>query len=160
MPDPEAVGRTRKTGGSSDGSGEAFNARARRRLMAAAPQWERPAVVVTNLEGFVGIQTARLMRRHGVPVVALSDRPRDALSRTRSVAAVFDAGPDGRDTARVLGEIVFWTVLGLGGIFMAFHTIGRDLGMIWWWMGSIVWIAGVSAAVLGGYRRGLERGDL
>jgi D-aspartate ligase len=93
------------TGGSTGGPSEAFNARARRRLIAAAPRWRRPAVVVTNLEVFVGIQTARLMRRHGVPVVALSDRPRDPLSRTRSVDAVFDAGPGGRDTARVLGEI-------------------------------------------------------
>jgi D-aspartate ligase len=87
------------------GSSGAFNTRSRRRLIAAARRWRQPAVVVTNLEGFVGFQTARLMRRHGVPVVALSDRPRDPLSRTRSVEAVFDAGPDGADTTRVLGEI-------------------------------------------------------
>lgn len=95
----------RSTGRRPEGLSEAANDRARRRLLAAAPRWQRPAVVVTNLEGFVGIQIARLMRRHGVPVVALSDRPRDPLSRTRSVDAVFDAGPDGRDTTRVLGEI-------------------------------------------------------
>jgi hypothetical protein len=62
--------------------------------------------------------------------------------------------------ARILGGIVTWTVLGLGGIFMAFHTVGHDIGMIWWWAGSIVWVAGVSAVVLGAYRRGVERGDL
>jgi hypothetical protein len=65
-----------------------------------------------------------------------------------------------RAMARVLVEIVLWTVLGLGGIFMAFHTFGRDLGMVWWWAGSIVWVGGVSVAVLSAYRRGLERGDL
>jgi len=78
-----------------------------------------------------------------------------------SAAAEREARWDGlRALARVLGEIVVWTVLGLGGIYLAFHTIGRDIGMIWWWIGSIVWIAGVSAAVLGGWRRGMERGDL
>jgi predicted ATP-grasp superfamily ATP-dependent carboligase len=102
---PQTVGRTTTTGGPLDGLSETVNARARRRLLAAAPRWQRPAVVVTNLEGFVGIQLARLMHRHGVPVVALSDRPRDPLTRTRVVDAVFDAGPDGRDTARVLAEI-------------------------------------------------------
>jgi D-aspartate ligase len=76
-----------------------------RRLREAAPRWRRPAAVITNLEGFVGLQTARILRRHGIPVVALADRPRDPLCRTRCVAAVFDAGPDGRDTAAVLQEI-------------------------------------------------------
>lgn len=83
----------------------ARNVRAGRRLAAVAARWTIPAVVVTNLEVFPGLQTARLMRRHGVPVVALADRPRDPLCRTRSVDAVFDAGPGGRDTARVLREI-------------------------------------------------------
>jgi predicted ATP-grasp superfamily ATP-dependent carboligase len=92
------------TGGSTGGPSEALNARARRRLIAAAPRWRRPAVVVTNLEGFVGIQTARLMRRHGVPVVALSDRPRDPLSRTRSVDGV-RRRPGRTRYTRVLGEI-------------------------------------------------------
>jgi predicted ATP-grasp superfamily ATP-dependent carboligase len=99
MPGPDEPGRAGQE------SSIAWNANARRRLSVAARRWRRPAAVVTNLEGFVGIQTARLMRRHGVPVVALSDLPRHPLSRTRSVDAVFDAGPDGADTARVLREI-------------------------------------------------------
>jgi predicted ATP-grasp superfamily ATP-dependent carboligase len=61
--------------------------------------------VVTNLEVFVGLQTARLMRRHGIPVVGLADRPRDPLCRTRSVDAVFDAGTRGIDTVDVLREL-------------------------------------------------------
>ncbi len=84
---------------------QAGPAAARRRLRRAAGRWPRPAAVVTNLESFVGLQTARLLRRHGIPVVALTDRPGAPLTRTRSVDAVFDAGPDGVDTAHVLGEI-------------------------------------------------------
>jgi predicted ATP-grasp superfamily ATP-dependent carboligase len=78
---------------------------ARRRLRRAASRWRQPAAVVTNLESFVGLQTARLLRRHGVPVVALTDAPGAPLTRTRSVDAVFSAGPDGVDTARVLRAI-------------------------------------------------------
>jgi D-aspartate ligase len=80
-------------------------ARAIRRLREAARRWRKPAAVITNLEGFVGFQTARLLRRHGIPVVALADRPRDPLCRTRSVEAVFDAGPDGSDMVQVLRDI-------------------------------------------------------
>jgi D-aspartate ligase len=80
-------------------------ARAERRLREAARRWRQPAAVVTNLETFVGLQTARLLRRHGIPVVALADRPGDPLCRTRSVEAVFDAGSDGSDTVRVLQEL-------------------------------------------------------
>jgi D-aspartate ligase len=76
-----------------------------RRIREAAPRWRRPAAVITNLETFVGLQTARILRRHGIPVVALADRPRDPLCRTRSVEAVLDAGPAGSDTVRVLEEI-------------------------------------------------------
>jgi hypothetical protein len=61
--------------------------------------------------------------------------------------------------ARVMGEIVLWTLLGLFGIGMALHTFGVELGRIYWLMGSIVWIGGVSVAVLSAYRRGEERGD-
>jgi D-aspartate ligase len=61
--------------------------------------------VVTNLDLFIGLQVARIMRRNGVPVVALADDPRGALCHTRAVDAVFDAGPAGVDTARVLEEI-------------------------------------------------------
>jgi hypothetical protein len=64
-----------------------------------------------------------------------------------------------REWARVLGEIVFWTLAGLGGIGLALHTFDYQLGRIYWWAGCIVWIAGVSAAVLSAYRRGEERGD-
>ncbi len=87
------------------GSSADFNARGRHRLTEAARRWRRPAAVVTNLEVFPGLQTARLMRRHGIPVVALADAPREPLCRTRSVDAVFDAGPGGIDTVRVLEEI-------------------------------------------------------
>ena len=60
---------------------------------------------------------------------------------------------------RILGEIVFWTLLGLGGFGLAFHTFDYDLGRIYWWAGSVVWVAGVTAAVFSAHRRGEERGD-
>ncbi len=78
---------------------------ARARLRRAARDWRMPAAVVTNLESFVGLQTARLLRRHGIPVVALTDLPGAPLTRTRSVSAVLDAGADGIDTVRALREI-------------------------------------------------------
>jgi hypothetical protein len=64
-----------------------------------------------------------------------------------------------RALARVIGEIVLWTLLGLLGIGLAFHTVDFELGRVYWLLGSIVWIGGVSAAVLSAYRRGEERGD-
>lgn len=64
-----------------------------------------------------------------------------------------------REWARMLGEIVLWTSLGLGGIALAFNAFDYELGMIYWWAGSAVWFGGVSAAVLGAYRRGEERGQ-
>jgi predicted ATP-grasp superfamily ATP-dependent carboligase len=79
--------------------------RALRRIREAAPHWRRPAAVITNLENFVGLQTARILHRHGIPVVALADRPRDPLCRTRCVEAILDAGPAGSETVRVLEEI-------------------------------------------------------
>lgn len=61
--------------------------------------------------------------------------------------------------ARVVGEIVVWTLLGLAGIGLAFHTFDYELGRVYWLIGCIVWIGGVSVAVLSAYRRGEERGD-
>jgi hypothetical protein len=75
-------------------------------------------------------------------------------------AAARESRWDGwRALARVVAEIVFWTVLGLGGIGMALHTFDYEIGMIYWWAGSVVWVGGVSAAVLTAHRRGEERGD-
>ena len=64
-----------------------------------------------------------------------------------------------RAWARVLGEITLWTVLGMVLTALAFHTHDIPLGRIFWLTGCIVWIGGVSAAVLSAYRRGEERGD-
>jgi hypothetical protein len=54
---------------------------------------------------------------------------------------------------------VFWTLLGLSGFARAFHTFGYDLGMVYWWAGSVVWIAGVTVAVTTTQQRGEERRD-
>jgi hypothetical protein len=64
-----------------------------------------------------------------------------------------------RAWARVLGEITFWSLLGLLGLGLALHTFDFALGKVYWYAGTIVWIAGVSAAVLTAYRRGENRGD-
>ena len=64
-----------------------------------------------------------------------------------------------RALGRVVGEITLWTVLGLVGIAFAFHTFDYSLGMVYWWSGAVVWVAGVSVTVLAAYRRGEERGD-
>ena len=61
--------------------------------------------------------------------------------------------------ARVIGEIGLWTLLGMFCIVMALHTLGFELGRVYWLVGCIVWIGGVSGAVLSAYRRGEERGD-
>jgi hypothetical protein len=67
-----------------------------------------------------------------------------------------------RDTrlawVRAVGEIVLWTLAGLGCLGLALHTFDLQLGRVYWWMGCVVWIGGVSAAVLSAYRRGQERG--
>jgi hypothetical protein len=60
---------------------------------------------------------------------------------------------------RVIAEIVLWTLLGLLGTGMALHTFDVELGRIYWLAGCMVWIGGVSVAVLSAYRRGEERGD-
>ena len=64
-----------------------------------------------------------------------------------------------RAWVRVLGEIAFWSLLGIALVGLAFHTWGFELAIIYWYVGCIVWIAGVSTAVLSAYRRGEERGD-
>lgn len=63
-----------------------------------------------------------------------------------------------RALARVIGEITLWTALGFFGIGMALHTFDVELGRIYWLAGCIVWIGGVSFAVLTAYRRGEDQG--
>ena len=60
---------------------------------------------------------------------------------------------------RVLGEILLWTLAGLGCIGLAFHTFDLQLGKAYWWAGCVVWVGGVTLAVSSAYRRGQERGD-
>ncbi len=64
-----------------------------------------------------------------------------------------------RAWARVLGEIVMWTLLGLVGIGLAFHAVDVQLGWVYWWAGAVVWVAGVCTAVITAYLRGEDRGD-
>jgi hypothetical protein len=74
-------------------------------------------------------------------------------------AAEREASWDGlRAWGRAICEILLWTALGMGFVFMAFHTNGVALGRIYWLIGCIVWIGGVAKATLGAYKRGEEQG--
>lgn len=64
-----------------------------------------------------------------------------------------------RELARVLGEIALATALGMALVFMAFWTSDIQLGGMYWLLGCIVWIGGVSWAVSAAYLRGEQRGD-
>ena len=66
---------------------------------------------------------------------------------------------DWRELARVLAEITLTTAFGMGLVFVAFWSADIQLGRIYWLLGCIVWIGGVSIAVLSGYLRGVERGE-
>lgn len=60
---------------------------------------------------------------------------------------------------RVLGEIAVWTIAGLTGIGLAWHSQDFGVGKAWWWSGATIWVGGVTTSVLAAYRRGEERGD-
>ena len=60
---------------------------------------------------------------------------------------------------RGVAEIIGWTIAGLLCIGLAFHTFDVRMGRVWWYLGFVVWIGGVSGALLAMYRRGHERGD-
>lgn len=64
-----------------------------------------------------------------------------------------------REWARVLSEMLFWTLLGLLGLGLAFHALDVDRGFVYWWAGAFVWTAGVFVAVITAYLRGVRRGD-
>lgn len=78
---------------------------------------------------------------------------------TRRVAECEARRDTRRAFARGIVEIIAWSLAGLLCIGLAFHTFDVQLGRIWWWLGCIVWISGVSFALLATYRRGRERGD-
>lgn len=81
------------------------------------------------------------------------------LIESRAAAERESRWDEWRELARVVGEITLVTGLGMALVFLAFWTSDIQLGAIYWLLGCIVWIAGVSVAVLAAYRRGEERGD-
>jgi len=89
----------------------------------------------------------------------MPERYRRQLMETHAAAERASRWDGWLDLARVIGEIAFWTLLGLAGAFFALHTSDHRIGRIYWWSGGIVWVGGVSVAVLSAYRRGEERGD-
>ena len=89
----------------------------------------------------------------------LPEKYRNQLLESHELAERLARRDTRRAWARVLGEIVLWTSLGLVGIALAWHTFDAQLGWVYWWTGAIVWVAGVSAAVITAYLRGEKRGD-
>jgi len=89
----------------------------------------------------------------------LPEQYRRQLMETRAAAERESRWDEWIALARAIGEIVLWTSLGLLCIALSFHTNDYGLGRVYWLVGSIVWIGGVSFAVLSAYRRGEERGD-
>ena len=89
----------------------------------------------------------------------LPEKYRRQLAETHAAAEREARKDHWRAWARVLGEIAFWSLLGLFLIGLALHTSGFELGIVYWYAGNIVWVGGVAAAVLSSYRRGEERGD-
>ncbi|HJU72726.1 MAG TPA: hypothetical protein VJ717_03200 [Gemmatimonadaceae bacterium] len=64
-----------------------------------------------------------------------------------------------REWIRVLSGIFFWTLLGLLGLALAFHTYDLDRAWVYWWAGAFVWVTGVLGTCLAAYLRGVHRGD-
>jgi hypothetical protein len=89
----------------------------------------------------------------------LPEAYRKQLIESRAASERESRWDEWRDLARVLGEIALSTALGMALVFMAFWTADVQLGGIYWSLGCIVWIGGVSWAVLSAYLRGEERGN-
>jgi hypothetical protein len=116
-------------------------------------------VTVRTIESLIEHTGTRSSALRTVARMPLPEKYRRQLMESHEAAERVSRWDSWLAWARVLGEIVFWTLLGLLGFGFAFHTLDYHLGMVYWWAGSIVWVAGVSTAVLTGYRRGEERGD-
>jgi hypothetical protein len=89
----------------------------------------------------------------------LPEKYRQQLMETAAAAERESRWDSWRALLRVIAEIVLWTVLGLIGLALAFRNFNYEYAMIYWWAGNVVWVGGVSWAVLSAYRRGEERGD-
>jgi hypothetical protein len=64
-----------------------------------------------------------------------------------------------RDMLRTCMHVAFWTLAGMGLSGFALHSTDRDVGMVFWIGGRLVWVAGVGFSLLAAYRRGERRGD-
>lgn len=89
----------------------------------------------------------------------LPEQYRRQLMETRAAAERESRWDGWLALLRAVGEIVLWTFLGLLGIGLSFHTNDFELGRVYWLVGAIVWIGGVSFALLAAYKRGEDRGD-
>lgn len=84
---------------------------------------------------------------------------RDALIESHGRSEESARRETTRDMLRTMGHIVLWVFCGLGFLGVALHATDRAVGLMFWWAGHAVWIAGVTAALLAAYRRGERRGD-
>jgi hypothetical protein len=91
-----------------------------------------------------------------VPIPA---KYRDELIAKHERAHLAARGDTLRDLVRTGGHLAFWVACGLSLIALALHTTNLALGMVFWWAGHAVWLAGVGFSLLAAYRRGVLRGD-
>jgi len=65
----------------------------------------KPHAVVVGLESIVGLQTARILKRRGVPVIAVTDDPSSFCCRTNACERIITAAPGSDGLIDVLEEL-------------------------------------------------------
>ncbi len=64
----------------------------------------KPVAVVIGVEHFVGLQTARILNRHNVPVIGITDHPENNYCRTNACKKILFAETSGEGLVRALIE--------------------------------------------------------
>lgn len=68
-------------------------------------QTERPPAVIVGLDGMTGLQTARILARHRIPVIALAANTRHACARTRVCRRILPASHGGAGLLHALERL-------------------------------------------------------
>ena len=67
------------------------------------------------------------------------------------------------ESRRAFVATIFWVLFsvaaGMTLIAFSLRTSDESLGRIWWWLGWLVWVAGVWVTLMRAYHRGIQRGD-
>ena len=73
--------------------------------MAAAKAWGKPPAIVIGLDCVTGLQTARILAGHGVPVIGLAKKPEHFACRTNAVQQVLQTDTSGPGLIQTLEEL-------------------------------------------------------